>query len=247
MNPTPSSQSLKLPSSCASTGARSTTCAGEAKARRSGAMAAASSTIATNSSHGPSSVAPGPRQQRNLRSHQLSAITIIGLAVLAIACPKLSTPRLIWNISPSVPTGLYWLIEHPPPPGALAVIHLPEPLLALPVARGYLPAAALLIKRVAGQLDDVVCRHGSIVTINRQIVAYARTADAAGRPLPRWSGCNRLNGAQAFVLSAEPGSFDSRYFGPVDRRYVLGTALPIWTLAPVGVPSPSADDPAEHP
>jgi type IV secretory pathway protease TraF len=118
-----------------------------------------------------------------------------------------------------------------PPPGALAIIRLPEPFLTLADARGYLPADALLIKRVAGNTGDVICRQGAIVTINAQIVAHARTADAAGRPLPRWSGCQRLNPAQAFVLSAENGSFDSRYIGRIDRRHILGTALPLWTRA----------------
>jgi type IV secretory pathway protease TraF len=31
------------------------------------------------------------------------------------------------------------------------------------------------------------------------------------------------------VLSAAPGSFDSRYFGPVERVHVLGVGRPIWT------------------
>lgn len=119
-----------------------------------------------------------------------------------------------------------------PPLGALAIIRLPEPFLTLADARGYLPAGALLIKRVAGKAGDIVCRQGAIVTINGRTVAHARTADAEARPLPRWRGCQRLNPAQAFVVSAEPGSFDSRYFGWVDHRHILGTALPLWTRAP---------------
>jgi type IV secretory pathway protease TraF len=135
----------------------------------------------------------------------------------------------------------------PPPPGALAVIRLPGPFLTLAHVRGYLPAGALLIKWVAGNTGDVVCRHGLIVTINGRTVAYARTADAVGRKLPRWSGCRRLKAAQVFVLSAEPDSFDSRYFGPVDRRNILGTALPVWTVERIGVPRPPAGDSDGHP
>ena len=155
----------------------------------------------------------------------------LSLAVFAIIWPKARAPAVLWNISPSVPTGIYWLTSRPPPPGALAVIRLPEPFLTLAHARGYLSATALLIKRIAGKAGDIVCRHGAIVTINRGTVAFARAADAAGRPMPAWSGCTRLHPAQAFVLSPEPGSFDSRYFGPVDRRHVLGTALPLWFRA----------------
>jgi type IV secretory pathway protease TraF len=91
-----------------------------------------------------------------------------------------------------------------------------------------LPTGALLIKPVAASTGDVVCRHRSIVTINGRAAAFARTADASGRPLPKWTGCIRLDARGVFVLSAEPLSFDSRYFGPIDRRNVLGTASPVW-------------------
>ena len=141
--------------------------------------------------------------------------------------PKPTSPRILWNISPSAPTGFYWLMRRPPSLGALAVTRLPNPFLGLAGARGYLPVGTLLIKRVAGAAGDVVCRHGAVVTINRRIVAYARTADAAARLLPRWSGCARLNAAQVFVLSPRPDSFDSRYFGPIHRGNILGTALPL--------------------
>jgi type IV secretory pathway protease TraF len=58
-------------------------------------------------------------------------------------------------------------------------------------------------------------------------MAQAKLADTAGRPLPAWSGCIRLADTQVFVLAADPDSLDSRYFGPVDRAHVLGTALPV--------------------
>jgi type IV secretory pathway protease TraF len=66
------------------------------------------------------------------------------------------------------------------------------------------------------------------VTINGRIVAHAKTLDAAGRPLPAWSGCFRLRPRDIFVLSADPDSFDSRYMGPIDRVHVLGLAQPAW-------------------
>ena len=143
--------------------------------------------------------------------------------------PKPTSPRILWNISPSAPTGFYWLMRRPPSLGALAVTRLPNPFLGLAGARGYLPVGTLLIKRVAGAAGDVVCRHGAVVTINRRIVAYARTADAAARLLPRWSGCARLNAAQVFVLSPRPDSFDSRYFGPLAAALLDGTAVALLT------------------
>jgi conjugative transfer signal peptidase TraF len=151
----------------------------------------------------------------------------MALSLLAIASPQ-TTPRLLWNASPSVPVGLYRVAARSPARGRLAVIRLPGPLRALAEARAYLAASALLLKPVAAGPGDVVCRHGATVTINGRVAARARRADAAGRPLPRWSGCVTLAAHQVFVLAPTPDSFDSRYFGALDRGHVLGTAHAIW-------------------
>jgi type IV secretory pathway protease TraF len=121
----------------------------------------------------------------------------------------------------------------------LAVIRLPEPFNKLASTRGYLPAGALLIKRVAAGTGDLVCRHGALVTINGRAVARARPFDAAGQPLPRWSGCVSLGTTQIFVLSADPDSFDSRYIRAVNRRDVLSAAVSVW-VRPTLSPPPAA-------
>jgi conjugative transfer signal peptidase TraF len=136
---------------------------------------------------------------------------------------------LIWNASASVAIGLYWVQAQRPSPGSLAVIRFPEQLRELAEARGYLPASALLIKRVAARTGDVVCRVGPRVDINGRLAAIAKTYDTSGRLMPRWRGCIHMDGDDFFVLSAQPHSFDSRYFGPIDRGGVLGTAYPILT------------------
>jgi conjugative transfer signal peptidase TraF len=162
---------------------------------------------------------------------RLVPTAVAALAVLATAHPKANAPPFLWNITLSAPIGLYWLVSLLPGFGQLAAIRLPEPFQTLAAARHYLPAGALLIKPIAAHPGDRVCRLGALVSINGRFVAVARVVDRAGRPLPRWTGCRHLNPAQIFVLSAEPDSFDSRYFGPVDRRHVLGTAVPVWVGA----------------
>ena len=161
-------------------------------------------------------------RQTKPKNRRLFAIAMLALGVPALTCPKASVPSLLWNLSPSVPVGLYRLTARASAEAALAVIRLPEPFITLASTRGYLPAGALLIKRVAAGAGDLVCRHGALVTINGRAVAEARPFDAAGRPLPRWSGCISLGATQIFVLSTDPDSFDSRYIRAVDRRYVLG-------------------------
>jgi conjugative transfer signal peptidase TraF len=131
-----------------------------------------------------------------------------------------------------VPVGLYWIASAAPATGELAVIRLPDPLRTLAAARGYLGRTALLIKPVAAGMGDLVCRHGATVAINGRAVAQASTADRLGRPLPQWSGCISLAAGQVFVLSPAPDSFDSRYFGPLDRSHVVGQARRVWVGHP---------------
>ncbi len=136
---------------------------------------------------------------------------------------------VLWNASPSVPIGFYLTVNQPPARGELAVIRLSDATGALASARGYLPAGALLIKPVAGASGDVVCRFGPLIRINARMRAVAHGMDRRHRLLPRWRGCRYLTTSELFVLSDVAGSYDGRYFGPIERRTVLGTGLPIWT------------------
>jgi len=156
---------------------------------------------------------------------------ILGGGLLLLACPKANIPTLLWNTSNSVPFGLYWTTSRQPVLGGLAVIRLPEPYRSLADVRGYLGARALLVKPIVASAGDIVCRHGAIVILRERAMAYARRADRMGRQLPHWTGCIRIHPDQIFVLSADPNGFDSRYFGPVERQDVLGTALPVWRHA----------------
>lgn len=110
----------------------------------------------------------------------------------------------------------------------MAVIRLPEAVKTLADTRGYLPRNALLLKPVAAVAGDTVCRHGPFVTINGRFRAIADTKDARRRLLPRWRGCRHVATSELFVLSTTSGSFDGRYFGPIERGHVLGTAVLIW-------------------
>lgn len=165
-------------------------------------------------------------------------IAAIGLSVLALPSAMSRGPVLVWNASPSVPIGLYRVVARPPPCGALALIRLAEPFRTLADIRGYLPASVPIIKPVAALDGDSVCRNGQAVSINGRVVAFAPNRDAAGRPLPRWRGCRRLEPEAVFVISNRPNSFDSRYFGPVGRNHAMGLAIPLWTMVASPDPRP---------
>ena len=139
--------------------------------------------------------------------------------------------RLVWNVSASVPVGLYQVVLGVEPRrGDLVAIRPPQPLVRYMAARRYVEAGALLVKPVAAIAGQLVCRTGTIVTIDEVSVAIARAKDRAGRPLLMWSGCRRLGGGTVFLLAPKaPASFDGRYFGPIAVSNIVGRAVPVWT------------------
>lgn len=141
------------------------------------------------------------------------------------------THHLVWNASPSIPTGLYAI-------RGKASLHVGERIAVEPPAglrrlmreRGYLPDRVPLLKRIAAVSGQRVCRFAHGITIDGELVGIARTRDRAGRPLPAWFGCHRLQTGELFVMNpAAPDSFDGRYFGPLNIRDVIGRAMPVWT------------------
>lgn len=167
------------------------------------------------------------------RAARLALLVASTAALAGLALPTIHHPhlRLIWNASASVPLGLYRLA----PATALRVGDMvavrPSPALARFMAeRRYVEANVPLLKPIAATNGAIICRLGLRVTINGRTALFALARDRVGRPLPTWSGCYRLRPDQLFLLApSHPDSFDSRYFGPVSRTQILGTATPLWT------------------
>lgn len=151
------------------------------------------------------------------------------LALLALPAVVDLPTRLVWNVSASVPTGLYAVRPTAPlRPGVLAAVMPPEPLASWLVEGGYLGRGVPLIKRVEAMPGQRVCREGARVIVSGRLRAIARDVDSRGHPLPRWSGCVVVGEGQLFLLNAHPGSMDGRYFGPLQRSDVIGRATPIF-------------------
>jgi conjugative transfer signal peptidase TraF len=158
---------------------------------------------------------------------------VLGLAatvsVLALAADFTARPIMLFNITPSEPTGLY--VETPDRPAQGRLIAFQAPAAAFPYADGrlgYLRHTTLL-KTVAASAGDEVCTLTGRLRINGRDRAPIAVHDGLGVPLPRWSGCRRLAANELLVFSSRvPNSFDSRYFGPVDRAAVIGVYTPIF-------------------
>lgn len=148
---------------------------------------------------------------------------LAGAALLAGAAPASDRlpPAALINESPSLPRGVYVRA----PGGQLeagSIVAIPQP----PSTRPYLyslgmPVSILLLKRVAAVGGERVCVRGGLVETPRHRVR-ARTRDRRGMVLPAWRGCRVLANEELFLLGDTPGSYDSRYFGPVSREDVTG-------------------------
>lgn len=156
-----------------------------------------------------------------------TATALATLCILAPASQATSDPFLI-NESASLPKGVYIRA-----PGAVAQrgdIVAVEPPTA---ARAYLrdlgmPEHTPLLKRVAAAAGEQVCAAGGKLAVPGRAVAVRRE-DRRGARLPAWSGCGPVPQGTVFLLGDTPGSFDSRYFGPVPLDRLKGVYLAVWS------------------
>ena len=168
-----------------------------------------------------------------MSSRFLTLLTTICAASIVITTigPK-APPRLVWNVSESVPIGLYRVR----PSSKLTVTNLvvlqpPEPLATFLTDGGYLPRGVPLIKRILALPGQTVCRNTLAIVVDGIEMGAARERDRRGRALPTWQGCRLLARGEVFIMNwHEPASLDGRYFGPIPVTAIVGRAHPLWTF-----------------
>lgn len=150
------------------------------------------------------------------------------IGALSLATAGGARPLLLWNRTASEPEGLYVSGAGSVSVGAL--IAFPAPSAAFPYAdghMGYLRRVPIL-KHVAAVSGDRVCTANDRLEINGRVRAPILRQDRRGTALPRWDGCRRLRDGEVFVFSDRiPNSFDSRYFGLVNRAEIVGVFRPL--------------------
>ena len=147
-----------------------------------------------------------------------------GAAALALSTIA-ATPakRYVWNVSGSVPVGLYRLL----PTGDLFVTQLvavqpPEPLATYLADQTYLPRGVPMLKRVLALPGQTVCRDGLAITVETMAAGEARDRDSRGRPLPLWQGCQIIAAGEVFLMNWQSAdSLDGRYFGVLPTTAII--------------------------
>ncbi len=158
-------------------------------------------------------------------------MVLAGNSILTASLIINSPAKLVWNVSESLPRGLYRITNSLPAKGNLVLVRLPNWARFLANQRKYLPRSTPALKRIYGVRGDVVCRFGRVILINHEIVAIAKNRDHSGRKMPLWRGCKVLNEDELFLLTRHPGSFAGRYFGVVKSCSVIGTVMPAWLVS----------------
>ncbi len=141
----------------------------------------------------------------------------IGAAAIALLAVASVNARdwLIYNHTPSVPTGWYVHSSDELARGALVTVRAQDVATDYAALRNFTDRSDRFIKRIAAIDGDRVCADEDSIRINDRTVAHRATHDSQGRALPHWSGCRELSADEVFLMGDTPDSFDSRYFGPV--------------------------------
>lgn len=145
------------------------------------------------------------------------------------------------NLTPSEPIGLWRIVERERPilTGDLVFICPPDTdAMHEARARGYL-RFGLCAGSVAPLIKTVVATSGQAIEIRDDVRVDGRPiphsgvarVDGQGREMTPYDGGVVPPGA-VFLHSEFPGSFDSRYFGPLPMDGILGLAREVWTYAP---------------
>ncbi|TPI13050.1 S26 family signal peptidase [Mesorhizobium sp. B4-1-3] len=167
---------------------------------------------------------------RRIRARKAISATAIGLGLLAFTVFARPSPVLVWNASASAPIGLYRVVAGAPARGDLVLARAPDFTADLAAERGYLPRNVPLVKRIAALPREHVCAFNEAIIIGGKIVARRLATDTQVRALPWWNECRALSQDEFFLLNSEASrSFDSRYFGPVPAKHIIGRLVPLWT------------------
>lgn len=173
-----------------------------------------------------SGTAAVPGLPRRLRT----VVWITAEAAMLLSIAGVAGHRMVWNLTSSLPRGLYMVDRAASPTrGAVVSFQPPESAARTIAARRYLPPGADLLKRILAMPGDRVCTDDRSLVVNGRFVGAIAEADTAGRRLDAFHYCGIVTDGWAFVGTSAVLSFDSRYFGPVPLSS-LTVVEALWTF-----------------
>jgi len=130
------------------------------------------------------------------------------------------------NITSSMPIGLYLLCEAKDLKNDdLVAVKLPPEQLSLGLERGYIKTKdTILVKQLIALPGDKVLYKDKQITVNGIFVykCSATAKDGQGRNMnPLKEGIYTLGDNEYWVLGKNDDSWDSRYFGLIERKTLI--------------------------
>lgn len=143
------------------------------------------------------------------------------------------------NKSKSIPLGFYWVTEKPIAIGEYVLLCPPESLVFDEARkRGYLGSGLcpggyeyLMKKVLAAQSDRVVINEDGVFVNNKKLpFSKPLRFDGSHRPLPIIRTESILGNSELLLMTdVSSTSFDSRYFGFINRSQIKSVIQPIYT------------------
>lgn len=153
-------------------------------------------------------------------------LTIFIFAII-IAITKINGYGLTYQATASMPRGFYLLLPiNKIQRGDIVTFIPPEKSRAFLKERHWAPRSGILMKYVVGMPGDTVCAENNKLWLNHKPIANIYKFYAPNKALPQQNFCGELNKEQYFLININiPHSFDSRYFGPIDKKSILHRAI----------------------
>jgi conjugative transfer signal peptidase TraF len=177
-----------------------------------------------------SMIASVPRGLLRRPTRLYAALRIVACAALMVMVAGALGRQMLWNLTSSMPRGLY-LVKRSSlrVRGAIVSVRPPDSAAMTIYSRRYLPHGVGLLKHILALPGDHVCIDDRTFLVDGRLVGHVAQADAAGRPLRPFHFCGLVPGGSAVVGTLAPFSYDSRYFGPVPLSS-LTVVEPLWTF-----------------
>lgn len=166
------------------------------------------------------------------------SVAVGGVATLALGAACYAIGARV-NTTRSIPLGLYWTSDAPVETGRY-VMFCPPQLGVFEEARrrGYIAAGfcpggyGYIMKKVLAANGDAINVAADGVRVNGRLLSDSAPfkADKSGRAMARFqSDAYVLSEFQVLLMSdVNPGSFDSRYFGPIQRSQIKTVISPVF-------------------
>ena len=139
--------------------------------------------------------------------------------------------HLYFNLSVSLPRGIYQRVDKEILElGDLALFQVPPDYSIRLGEREWLPPGRPLLKPVAAASGTSFCLEEENLTLHGREYRKFKT-DYLGEKIPTKKGCFQLSETEFLALSNYSNrSFDSRYFGTLQKSSVLGILKPVFVF-----------------